>query len=219
MSVQGDKISDLRRKRGIVRGQLTNFEKFVNSFGDSQISAKRKNELQLRLQTIHNLFKDFVKIQREIEDFVPESEIPQNLEYREQFDNIFYSSVAQANLLIKTCPDESDKSKATCSASTSIKLPTISLPSFDGSYDNWLEFRDTYISMIHNSKDLDNIQKFHYLRSSLTGNALQVIKSLEFSTDNYCIAWDLVENRYNNKKLLVHNHVKALFTMNAVTKE
>ncbi|CAG9114803.1 unnamed protein product [Plutella xylostella] len=100
-----------------------------------------------------------------------------------------------------------------------IKLPTISLPSFDGSYDQWLEFRDTYLSLIHNSIDIDNVQKFHYLRSSLTGNALQVIKSLEFSSDNYVTAWELLQNRYNNNRLLVHNHVKALFSTQSLHKE
>ncbi|XP_028176820.1 uncharacterized protein LOC114364741 [Ostrinia furnacalis] len=46
-----------------------------------------------------------------------------------------------------------------------------------------------------------------------------VIKSLEFSSENYIIAWDLLENRYNNNRLLVQNHVKALFNIASLNKE
>ncbi|KAK9679940.1 hypothetical protein QE152_g39548 [Popillia japonica] len=35
------------------------------------------------------------------------------------------------------------------SNSVYIKLPTIKLPKFEGKYSNWLEFRDTYESLIH----------------------------------------------------------------------
>lgn len=65
--------------------------------------------------------------------------------------------------------------------------------------------------MIHNRDDLDYIQKFHYLKSSLTGSALEVISALEFTATNYSHAWDLLEKRYHNNRLLVQNHVKSLF--------
>lgn len=63
---------------------------------------------------------------------------------------------------------------------TIIKLPTTALPSFDGSFENWLEFCDTFISLIHNATEINPIQKLHYLRSFLKGSDLLAIKSLEF---------------------------------------
>lgn len=93
------------------------------------------------------------------------------------------------------------------------------MPTFDGVYEHWLEYRDTFISLVHNSSEISDIKKFHYLKSSLKGSAELVIDSLEFSADNYIVAWELLLNRYNNTRLLVHNHVKALFTIQKVTKE
>lgn len=75
-----------------------------------------------------------------------------------------------------------DKDVEVCYQTSIIKLPTISLPSFDGSFEQWLEFT------IHNSKAIDDIQKFHYLRSALTGSVRQIIKSLQFTAENYTIA-------------------------------
>ncbi|KAJ8736653.1 hypothetical protein PYW08_007309 [Mythimna loreyi] len=228
MSLSEDtkKLSDLKKKRGTLKGMLTQFEKCVNLLVGSEINPRQRAELELRIRSAQGLHQEFSKIQSLIEEMVSEKDISEQLDYRESFDNSYYSSVAEANCLINNSKGSSDKhecnsnsSEHICQSNTLIKLPTISLPSFDGNYDNWLEFRDMFLSMIHNSKQLDNIQKFHYLRSSLTGNALQVIKSVEFSSDNYNVAWELIVNRFNNNKLLIHNHIKALFTMSAVTKE
>jgi hypothetical protein len=101
----------------------------------------------------------------------------------------------------------------------SIKLPIISIPVFEGLCEQWLEFRDTFLSLVHNSNQLSNIEKFHYLKSSLRGSAVLVIDSVEFSSDNYLIAWELLLNRYNNSRLLVHSHVKSLFTLQNISKE
>ncbi|KAK9712250.1 Protein of unknown function (DUF1759) [Popillia japonica] len=105
------------------------------------------------------------------------------------------------------------------SNSVNIKLPTIKLPKFEGKYSNWLEFRDTYESLIHTNASINEIQKFHYLRASLEGSAAQVIHSLEFTARNYAVAWEALLDRYNNNRLLVMNHVQGLFNIESISKE
>jgi len=82
----------------------------------------------------------------------------------------------------------------------SIQLPPIKLPTFSGSYDEWLSFHDLFNCMIHQNKQLNEIQKFHYLQMSLTGDAANVILSLQTSSDNYNIAWNLIKRRFENQK-------------------
>ena len=36
---------------------------------------------------------------------------------------------------------------------------------------------------------------------------------------NYTHAWELLENRYHNNRLLIHNHVKSLFAAQSINKE
>lgn len=64
-----------------------------------------------------------------------------------------------------------------------------------------------------------NIQKFHYLRLSLQGVAADTIKSLQVCDINYKLAWQLLTERFENKHLLVNNHMKALFTLPTLTRE
>lgn len=101
----------------------------------------------------------------------------------------------------------------------SIKLPVIELPKFDGKYEAWLEFRDTFESLINKNVNISDIQKFHYLRAALHGDAAQVISSIEFSAPNYKVAYEALLDRYNNTRLLVHNHIKAIFCLDTITKE
>ncbi|XP_055522497.1 uncharacterized protein LOC129716687 [Wyeomyia smithii] len=53
-----------------------------------------------------------------------------------------------------------------------VRLPQITLPKFSGKLDEWLTFRDLFTSLIHWQTDLPEIEKFHYLRSQLEGEAL-----------------------------------------------
>ncbi|XP_037297668.1 uncharacterized protein LOC119190278 [Manduca sexta] len=155
-----------------------------------------------------------------IEEKVSESELEDQLNYRECFEDNYYSAVANAESMLNN--NEVGDCSNSCHSivqKAAVKLPTISMPTFDGSFEHWLEFRDTFTSLVHNCTNLANIQKFHYLKSSLKGEAELVIHSIEFSSNNYQVAWELLTNRYNNCRLLVHNHVKALFSLQALSKE
>lgn len=44
--------------------------------------------------------------------------------------------------------------------------------------ENWLEFRDTFNTLVHSNDKLSNVQKILYLLSSLDKNVLQIIKSI-----------------------------------------
>ncbi|KAF2891795.1 hypothetical protein ILUMI_14378 [Ignelater luminosus] len=73
--------------------------------------------------------------------------------------------------------------------------------------------------LIHENEALTDVHKLHYLRASLTGKATETIKSLAISSANYQIAWDSVNDRFNNSRILVYNHIKALFNIEVITKE
>ncbi|XP_011858580.1 PREDICTED: uncharacterized protein LOC105556118, partial [Vollenhovia emeryi] len=73
----------------------------------------------------------------------------------------------------------------------------------------------TSLQTVHNLK----IKKFHYLKAALEGGAAQIIKSLEFTAVNYAVAWNTICDRFNNKRLLTHNHIKALFSISPIKKE
>ncbi|KAI8441259.1 hypothetical protein MSG28_014900 [Choristoneura fumiferana] len=62
--------------------------------------------------------------------------------------------------------------------SNQVKLPRITIPTFSGKYTEWMSFRELFVSLIHNNKEIDNVQKLHYLKANLTGEAEQRHHSL-----------------------------------------
>lgn len=213
------KIRDLVKKRGIIKGRLTKFANYVNSLNvDTLDDQQQCIDLKLRIQGATNLFSEFNNIQTDLEESVLDKDLDEQLTQRELFEDSYYSVLSKAECMYKINDTASDDSHK-CSSFKSVKLPTISLQSFEGSHENWIQFRDSYLSLVHNCKEISNIQKFHYLKSSLKGSAALVIDSVEFSSNNYGIAWELLLTRYNNSRLLIHNHVKSLFTMHVLNKE
>lgn len=73
--------------------------------------------------------------------------------------------------------------------------------------------------MIHINPSLSNIHKLQYLRAATTGEANNVISLLELSDANYEIAWKILKERYDNKRVIVQSHIKAIIELPTMTKE
>lgn len=217
--------AELVKQRGIIKRKLTLFQKYMHNIQTNQsLSDTQIIELKNRLSQFKSIYKDFYDIQTLIDLKMDISELTDEPDPEcEHFENNYQLLVAQASQLIQqndkaVTNSESDKDHSGGTKSF-IKLPTIDLPHFSGDHHDWLEYRETFQSLINRHKTLDNIQKFHYLRSSLSGSASLVIKSIEMTGDNFEVAWKLLCERYDNKRQLIANHIHALFNINHIQKE
>ncbi|XP_018338850.1 PREDICTED: uncharacterized protein LOC108746527 [Trachymyrmex septentrionalis] len=98
-------------------------------------------------------------------------------------------------------------------------LPRITLPKFSGNYTDWVNFRDIFASLVHSSTSLSNVERFHYLKSSLTGDAALVLKNISITDANYASAWNTLNSRYNNPRAIVNAHLSALCDLAPVKHE
>ncbi|XP_038120581.1 uncharacterized protein LOC119770210 [Culex quinquefasciatus] len=80
------------------------------------------------------------------------------------------------------------------------RLPQIKLPMFKGNIDEWLSFRDLFLSLIHWKSDLPDVEKFHYLKNCLDDKPKRIISGLSTTSVNYKLAWDRLQRYYNNHK-------------------
>lgn len=104
-------------------------------------------------------------------------------------------------------------SNASCNneSSLSVKLPRIDLPKFAGEYTEWENFRDLFQALVGSNDSLPDVQKLHYLKLSLTGEASLVLKGVLTKAANYEAAWTLLTDRYANERALITEHLKMLF--------
>ena len=100
---------------------------------------------------------------------------------------------------------------------SSVKLPKLSLPPFNGEITAWTAFWDSYESAIHSNLALSDIDKFNYLRSLLEKNAYDAIAGLSLTAVNYNEAIAILRKRFGNKQQIITKHMDNLLCAEAVT--
>jgi transposase InsO family protein len=93
--------------------------------------------------------------------------------------------------------------------SSGLKLPKLTLPTFDGNVLNWHEFFESFNGAVH-CKSISDVEKFSYLRQHLRDEALNTISGLALSGSNYQNAMDLLQLRYGDNKRRIRAHVREL---------
>jgi len=113
---------------------------------------------------------------------------------------------------------ESTGSGETSAVIKQIQLPKINLPTFNGDQLAWEGFRDLFKALVHDVVGLAPTQKLQYLKASLTGEAAAVVASIEISSDGYALAWDELVARYDNRRVLLATHMRALLSSSPLSK-
>ncbi|XP_053698923.1 uncharacterized protein LOC128745882 [Sabethes cyaneus] len=197
----------LLNRRTTLVASLERTARFVENY-----SAERDaGQVQLRLENLNTVWTGLENVQIQLEDLEDTSEgMTNNLQFRSDNETRFFQVKATLQSYLPVVSSTSASSQSTYSGLSAIKLPTISLPEFDGDYNQWLTFHDTFSALIHDNAEVPAIQKFHYLRAALKGEAAQLIESIGISSANYSIAWQTLISRYANDYLLKKRHLQAL---------
>lgn len=204
----------LIKQRGIIKGKLTVFNKFLEEW----TIEKGIKTLKLHTDRLPDLWKSFQDIQFQICGFDEESEI---LAESERFEKKYYFLLEKAlNLLEEhtSSPPPSPLAQAEIKP-FAVKLPKIELTKFDGDYSDWINFSNLFKALVSDNLQLSDVQKLCYLKSSLKGSAAELIASLALTDSNFKVAWDLLVQRYSNKNLAVNHIVQNLLSIKKLEKE
>ncbi|KAJ8932160.1 hypothetical protein NQ318_016654 [Aromia moschata] len=166
-----------------------------------------------KLEKIELVWDQFSNIQSDIE--ILDDSDAQRKE-GEFFEEQYFSVVSKAKELLAEFQETKTNANTDQSVNYSRKnvhLPTLTLPKFHGQYEGWQSFHDAFEALVNRDKSLSNTQKFMYLNSCLEGEAASITESLIVTDDNYVIAWDLLRNRYENKRAILNAHVNALLDL------
>ena len=104
-------------------------------------------------------------------------------------------------------------------APTGKQLSRIDLRNFSGNFTDWAEFQDLFISMVTSNNSLTNVERLHYLKTSMMGDASELLKHIVTIGENFDRAWTTLTSRYENKRLLISSHLKALTSLRAASTE
>lgn len=121
--------------------------------------------------------------------------------------------LSQTSKIYSLCSSETGEGPVT------VKLPDITskFPIFSGNYEEWPTYKDLFTSLIHECPNIGEVKKIHYLKTTTAGEAASLLKHIQVSGANYVQAWDTLNHRYNNKRLIVNALLERLISLKKCT--
>lgn len=218
-------MSNERRIKALKLRQKSLVASFVliKEFVDDYDETTQAVEIPVRLERLIQIWSDYDQNQRELET-LDDTAIDVYLKERTALETSYYRIkgflLAQNKATITELPSSPNQLALQVPPSASqVRLPDVKLPVFEGKLENWLNFHDLYVALVHSSTGLSNIQKFYYLRSSLSHEALQLIQTIPISANNYLVAWNLLLDHFQNPARLKQSYVDSLFDFASLTRE
>ncbi|XP_053686351.1 uncharacterized protein LOC128735898 [Sabethes cyaneus] len=216
-------IKTITNRLKALQASFDTIHKFVEGFNEEHGAS----DVLVRLERIDSLWE---QINDTVNELMSHDEFGTDfaavMEERSLYENRYYDSksfLIDKHKLLADPPslDQTSRTNASFSqgATSHVRLPQITLPKFSGNIEEWISFRDLYTSLIHWQTDLPEVEKLHYLRSQLQGEALSVIEALPICSANYKTAWELLVQRYSNMKVIKRKQIQGIFDLPFLKRE
>ncbi|XP_059221526.1 uncharacterized protein LOC131996094 [Stomoxys calcitrans] len=204
-----ENVLPFRTKISAMEKQL---ETLIKSLTSEQLAQYDLADLSVRLDFVDQINASFEDAQSALEEILT---VEQEYNGRLRFTTLYLDAKAKLTRRLNVIQrSESNLRSSTMrqfsidggslgensSAMRKTRLPEIQLPKFSGGYADWPNFFSLFTTVVDSSTDLSVLEKFHHLRSSLTGIALDTVSSLELTEKNYAEA----------------SHIKELFSLKPV---
>ena len=212
-----ESISTLRRIRNGLASRFANTKRQLDEYEES--GRINKNFLMSCCKSFDENWRKISAVQDELE-VLDEGEIACTASLLQDKLEIDIRFLDLFDQILATSPSTT-KTRDSCvkPEPTPITLPKVHLPQFDGAFENWTYFYDTFSSTVDRNENLTKVQKFQYLRSSITGRAARSIQSLELTEANYSIALNTLKEKFNCPLRICMHHWELMRSYPEIKRE
>ena len=195
------------------KGAFTRMEKFV----DNYMIDQKPEQLEVRLRLITENWEKYNQAQDELEELGHDS---YNQQQREEMEERYCHLTGFIQTKLKELEvTGSPEPNGNAEPSVKVKLSQLSIPIFSGQLQDWVTFKDTFLSLVGNNTSIPNIQKFHYLSSTIKGDARKVIQHITASEQGFRVAWEILVDRYENERLIINTHIDNIMKLPSLASE
>ena len=207
-------LTRLRKSRGgfraIVTVKISEAEKLLDKFefrNEAEVQALRDFLIE-KFTAIKDLDKQILDlITEDAEEEAIYNEVDTATDYTLKINKVLHTI---DHILLRQSDVKDDRSDASSfTRQQRVRLPKIELGKFSGDPQKFQGWWDEFDSLIHQN-DLSEIDKFHYLKSLLTGDALNTISGLPPTSQNYKHALDILSERYGRKEMVISSHMESI---------
>ncbi|XP_053686149.1 uncharacterized protein LOC128735691 [Sabethes cyaneus] len=215
-----EEVKLLAHKRGQVKAKVTRLRNSLKA-ADEEPTNFSMPQLRVFSKNLENHYREFNEVHDAlISACVPNQRDSQDKKY-EEFE-VLYNETC---VVIETLKDNLSATPAAIpdqAGGTQVIVQQQALraplPTFNGEYENWPRFKSMFQDLMRRSADCDAIKLYH-LEKSLVGAAAGVIGSQTIQDNNYEQAWNILEERYENERLIIDSHIRGLLNLKRMTKK
>lgn len=215
MATPSDKLTKTNLKRNTALKRLQE----THDVGiDASKDESLKSNFLARADKVDTIYNEFQAAHNTLITLIKEEEFTSYDLIRIAADKAYYGikSIKHDFMIADTASQTSNTStnqppyNVFNNSKLTAKLPKLNLPTFDGNYKNWPSFYDLFKSLIHENDELSNVEKFQYLLTSLEAEPLALVKGIPLTDTNYPVAFDMLERRYQNKRILATQYYNEI---------
>ena len=130
-------------------------------------------------------------------------------------DQLFDCSHKAKQLIRAYSSSSSSKPTSATPVSTStVSLPRLKVPMFDGELLHWTQFWEQFAVSVHDHTDLSEAEKLVYLQQAIKdGPAKTAIEGLSDSADHFSDVIECLRSRFHCPRLIHREHVHRIMSI------
>jgi len=172
-----------------IKSTYTRMERFMDNYAVDT----RPEHLDVRLKLINESWEKYNNVQDEFEELGHDGN---NQQQRDEMEEryCYLTAFIQTNMKeieVAGAPELN----VTTEPSVKVKLPQLSVTKFSCNLQDWVKFKDTFLSLVGDSTTIPKIQKFHYLLSAINGDAKRFVQYIPVSEQGFRFAWEILVER------------------------
>ncbi|XP_070141661.1 uncharacterized protein [Drosophila kikkawai] len=195
------------------------FEAKINTPGQAFPSL---HLLQVRLQQVRALWD---KVETEYDTcsdlIAQEGSLEMVSVLQSKYDycySVYESCSAEISATIDSATPQAVQPPSQPIISSGCRLPPCDIGVFDGDYLRWPTFRDLFTAVYVNNPWLTPVEKLFHLLTKTSGEAKAIVSKSPLTNDGFS-AWEALQDRFQNKRLLVNSQLKLLFNLSSISQE
>ncbi|XP_062714112.1 uncharacterized protein LOC134290902 [Aedes albopictus] len=217
-------LKSLVHLRGQVKAKVTRIRKVVDeAYGAGAVQLDLV-QLKLYQRNLETQYREYCDLHRQIVTLTPTEKLAEQDETYIFFEAQHNETCLLVETLIQSMTDTPDMRLARRNQQEEppriivqqqpLKAP---IPTYDGKPENWPRFKAMFLDVMKTSTDSDAIKLYH-LDRALIGGAAGIIDDCTMQSNNYAHAWKLLEERFEDKRLIVDTHITGMLQLKKMTR-
>lgn len=216
MAEEANTLDEWQQKKQNVVDSVALLEYYVKNFNKEETP---KEQVEAWAEKLERFYDDFHRMAVKIEALSSEEDPIDLKGERQKFDSRYYGLRAFYLKQMVNTTSSSTSNSSPSAIPTNIRLPEIILPKFSGRLEDWCVFRDSFVSAVGSRSDIGPVEKLHYLKGLVQGEAARILDPIKICEQGYKDAWRTLKLRFENKRQLIKCHIKTLFETPAMRNE